>query len=56
MPLAFVRGIHRSPLNSPQKGPVTREMFPFDDFFMEFMEWISVPIVLCGMYCYSFMP
>ena len=23
--LAFVRGIHRSPMNSPHKGPVTRE-------------------------------
>ena len=32
--LAFVRGIHRWPVNSPQKGPVTREMFPFDDFIM----------------------
>ena len=29
--LAFVRGIHRSPVNSPHKGPVTRKMFPFDD-------------------------
>ena len=29
--LAFVRGIHRWPVNSPQKGPVTRIMFPFDD-------------------------
>ena len=29
--LAFVRGIHRSPVNSPQKGPVTRKVFPFDD-------------------------
>ena len=25
--LAFVRGIHRLPLNSPHKGPVTLEMF-----------------------------
>ena len=32
--LAFVRGIHRSPVNSPHKEPVTREMFPFDDVFM----------------------
>ena len=32
--LAFVRGIHRSPLNSPHKGPVTRKMFPFDDVIM----------------------
>ena len=29
--LAFVRGIHRSPVNSPHKWPVTRNMFPFDD-------------------------
>ena len=27
----FVRGIHRWPVNSPHKWPVTREMFPFDD-------------------------
>ena len=32
--LAFVRGIHRWPVNSPQKGPVTRKMFPFDDVIM----------------------
>ena len=29
--LVFVRGIHRWPVNSPHKGPVTRKMFPFDD-------------------------
>ena len=33
--LAFVRGIHRSPVNSSHKGPVTRIMFPFDDVIME---------------------
>ena len=32
--LAFVRGIHRRPVNSPHKGPVTRKMFPFDDVIM----------------------
>ena len=32
--LAFVRGIHRSPVNSPHKGPVTRNMFPFDYVIM----------------------
>ena len=32
--LAFVRGIHRVPVNSPHKGPVTRKMFPFDDVIM----------------------
>ena len=31
---AFVRGNHRSPVNSPRKGPVTRKMFPFDDVIM----------------------
>ena len=32
--LAFVRGIHRGPVNSPHKWPVTRKMFPFDDVIM----------------------
>ena len=32
--LAFVRGIHRSPVNSPHKGPVTRKVLPFDDVIM----------------------
>ena len=29
--LAFVRGIHRWPVNSPHKGPVARKIFRFDD-------------------------
>ena len=33
--LPFVRGIQRSPVNSPHKWPVTRKMFPFDDVIME---------------------
>ena len=32
--LAIVRGIHRGPVNSPHKWPVTRKMFPFDDVIM----------------------
>ena len=32
--MAFVRGIHRWPVNSLHKGPVTRKMFPFDDVIM----------------------
>ena len=32
--LAFVRGIHRGPVNSPHKGPVARKIFPFDDIIM----------------------
>ena len=40
--LAFVRGIHRGPVNSPHKWPVTRKMFPFDDVIMGWLvasEW-----------------
>ena len=33
---AFVGGIHRWPVNSPHKGPVTRKMFPFDDVIMDY--------------------
>ena len=32
--LAFVRGIHRGPVNSLHKWPVTWKMFPFDDVIM----------------------
>ena len=32
--LAFVWGIHRGPVNSPHKWPVTRKVFPFDDVIM----------------------
>ena len=30
----FVRGIHRWPVDSPHKWPVTRKKFPFDDVIM----------------------
>ena len=30
----LVRGIHRRPVNSPHKGPVTWKMFSFDDIIM----------------------
>ena len=39
--LAFVRGIHRWPVNSPHKWPVTRKMFPFDDVIMF---WADKPL------------
>ena len=35
--LAFVRVIHRSPVNSPHKEPVTRTMFPFDDVIIMYL-------------------
>ena len=37
--LAFVWGIHRGPVNSPHKWPVTRKMFPFDDVIMAKKVW-----------------
>ena len=42
--LAFVRVIHRSPVNSPHKGPVTRKMFPFDDVIMGI--WIKPDVYM----------
>ena len=30
----LVRAIHRSPMDSPHKGPVTQKMFSFDDVIM----------------------
>ena len=30
-----MHGIHRGPVNSPYKWPVTRKMFPFDDVIMQ---------------------
>ena len=34
MSLVFVRGIHQWSVDSPHKGPVTQQMFPFDDVIM----------------------
>ena len=38
--LAFVRGIHRWPVNSPHKGPETRRLFLFDDVIM-YVLWLQ---------------
>ena len=47
--LAFVRGIHRRPVNSPHKGPVTRKMFPFHDvIIMAHMMWESGNLHRCS--------
>ena len=46
MSLVFVRGIHRWPANSPQEGPVTWTMFPFDDVIMLKHHGISIPLSL----------
>ena len=42
--LAFLQGVHRGPVNSPHKWPVTRKMFPFDDIIMLFL-------LCCELYC-----
>ena len=68
--MAFVRGIHRGPVNSPHKGPVTRKMFPFHDVIMcavrlrfqcgqlsKYSQWIpytSPVMVGCGLALVSF--
>ena len=44
--LAFVRGIHRGPVNSTHKWPVTRKMFPFNDVIM-----MSMGFMLCYNAC-----
>ena len=46
--LAFVRGIHRRPVNSPHKWPVTRKMFPFDDVIIDGC-WFETPRRPCGI-------
>ena len=40
--LAFVRGIHRYSVNSPHKGPVTRQISPFDDVIICWKFWTRV--------------
>ena len=44
--LAFVRGIHRWPVNSPHEWPVTRKMFPFDDVIMGLMQRLVSPVLM----------
>ena len=40
--LAFVRGIHRRPVNFPYKWPLTRKMFPSDDVIIYFIGYTVV--------------
>ena len=42
--LAFVRGIHRGPVNSSCNWPVTRNMFPFDDVIMMCRATVLMPL------------
>ena len=48
--LAIMRGIHRGPVNSPHKWPVTRKMVPFDDVIM-YMD--HLPVEVRGRLCKS---
>ena len=60
--LAFVREIHRWPVNSPHKGPVTRKMFLFDDVIMmkdwqdtvesAIYSWVTDIPNLCYSFCH----
>ena len=45
--LAFVREIHRWPVNPPHKGSVTRKIFPFDDVVI-IMLWEFLPFRISG--------
>ena len=45
--LVFVWGIHRWPVNSPHKWPVTRKMFPFDDVIMSYGWSVLVEQRIC---------
>ena len=49
--LAFVRGIHQGPVNSPHKWPVTRKMFPFDDVIVLCLSFVFyfAPLSFCNM-------
>ena len=63
--LAFVQGIHRLPVHSSHKWPVTRKMFPFDDVIMPwlYMDVMThhtsillagsflIPYFLCMFFC-----
>ena len=53
--LAFVRGIHRWPVNSQHKWPVTRKMFPLDDVIMLcliMMKYVYNPHIVYASLCF----
>ena len=50
--LAFVRGFHRWPVNSPHKGPVTRKLFPFDDVMVDMYSSEEMPRQQSRIYLY----
>ena len=48
--LAFVRGNHRRPVNSPHKWPVTRKMFLFDDVIVRAC-WLNISAPELAPHC-----
>ena len=55
--LAFVRGIHRWPANSPHKRPITRKMFSFHDVIMhpkKQPDGSRLVVFCCGLLTVSF--
>ena len=52
--LAFVRVIHRWPLNSPHKWPVTRKIFPSDDVIMTMSPNFRNPVLLYLLYHFMY--
>ena len=48
--LAFVRVIHRGPVNYPYKWPVTPKMFPFDDVIMELESLLDSKTASCWLF------
>ena len=50
--LAFVRGIHRWPVNSTRKRPVKRKMLPFDDV-ITLQRWSQRPSIFVSVVEYK---
>ena len=42
-------GIHRGPVNSPHKWPLTRKMFPFDDVIMLDLDEVLCCLLWCRL-------
>ena len=54
--LAFVRGIHRGPMISPHKWPVTQKMFPFDDIILHWhnrFQIHNIPLLISKLWRHS---
>ena len=51
---AFVQGIHRWPVNSPHKGPVTWKMFPFDDIIMTYLTDVNTACATLTLVKYEY--